>query len=143
MPELTTLGADAAIDDVVEAVRRDGGVVVADVMTRDLHQRVLDETAPWVDSSPDGRDDFSGFSTTRTGALVARSPACRDVVMHPLAVSVAESFLGPYTNRIQLHLTQIIRIKPGQKRQPLHRDRLAWGGFIPGRSSLSSTPSGR
>jgi ectoine hydroxylase-related dioxygenase (phytanoyl-CoA dioxygenase family) len=131
MAELTTLGADASVDEVVEAVRRDGGVVVADVMSRDLRKRVLDETSPWVEGSPEGRDDFSGFSTTRTGALVARSPACRQVVMHPMAVGVAESFLSPYTNRIQLHLTQIIRIKPGQKRQPLHRDRLAWGGYIP------------
>lgn len=51
--------------------------------------------------------------------------------MHPLILGSARAFLGPFTDRIQLHLTQVIRILPGQGEQPLHRDRLAWGGFIP------------
>lgn len=39
--------------------------------------------------------------------------------------------LAPYTNKIQLHLTQVISIGPGQGKQPLHQDRLAWGGYLP------------
>jgi ectoine hydroxylase-related dioxygenase (phytanoyl-CoA dioxygenase family) len=51
--------------------------------------------------------------------------------MNRLILGGAQAFLGPFTDRIQLHLTQVIRILPGQGEQPLHRDRLAWGGFIP------------
>lgn len=51
--------------------------------------------------------------------------------MQPLVIGLANRFLKPYTNRIQLHLTQTIRIQPGQGTQPLHRDRLAWGGYLP------------
>ncbi len=51
--------------------------------------------------------------------------------MHPRVLEMANAFLSPWTNRIQLHLTQVIRILPGQGAQPLHRDRLAWGGYIP------------
>jgi ectoine hydroxylase-related dioxygenase (phytanoyl-CoA dioxygenase family) len=92
---------------------------------------VNDEIMPWVERSNDGRDDFTGRQTTRTGALVARSPRCRDLVVHDLVLGVAEQFLADYTSKIQLHLTQVIRIRGGQGSQPLHRDRLAWGGYIP------------
>ena len=51
--------------------------------------------------------------------------------MHPRILELANTFLAPWTNRIQLHLTQVIRLMPGQGAQPLHRDRLAWGGYIP------------
>ena len=46
-------------------------------------------------------------------------------------LGAATAFLSPWTDRVQLHLTQLICIKPGQTAQPLHRDRLAWGGFLP------------
>jgi ectoine hydroxylase-related dioxygenase (phytanoyl-CoA dioxygenase family) len=100
-------------------------------MLPELHRRVAAELDPWVKASPTGRDDFTGRLTSRTGALVARSEACRELVMHPVILDLANRFLAPYTNRIQLHLTQVINIGPGQGTQPLHRDRLAWGGYIP------------
>jgi ectoine hydroxylase-related dioxygenase (phytanoyl-CoA dioxygenase family) len=51
--------------------------------------------------------------------------------MHPAILAACDAFLKPGCDRYQLHLTQVIRIKPGQPRQALHRDRLAWGGFLP------------
>ena len=87
------------------------------------------ECMPYIDATETGRDDFTGRKTTRTGALVARAPTCRDVVMNPAIVGGAKQFLKPYCETIQLHLTQFIRIQPGQEVQPLHRDRLAWGGY--------------
>ncbi|MGH6972172.1 MAG: phytanoyl-CoA dioxygenase family protein, partial [Caulobacteraceae bacterium] len=89
------------------------------------------EIDPYVDATANGRDGFTGFKTTRTGALVARSPASRDLVMHPAILAACDAFLLGACDRYQLHLTQAIRIRPGQPRQPLHRDRLAWGGFLP------------
>lgn len=86
---------------------------------------------PFVDATSSGRDDFTGRQTTRTGALIARSPACRELVMNPLINAGCQAFLGPFADRYQLHLTQVIRIMPGQGEQVLHRDRLAWGGFLP------------
>jgi ectoine hydroxylase-related dioxygenase (phytanoyl-CoA dioxygenase family) len=118
-------------DRLVEVVRHTGAAVVEGVLGRDALDRLNDELAPWIEASPVGRDGFTGLRTRRTGALVARSPACRELVMHPLVVGAAERFLGPHTRRIQLHLTQVITIEPGQGSQPLHRDRLAWGGHLP------------
>lgn len=131
MAALTTFDPDSDLDDVLEAVRTDGAAIIRDAMGADLHTRVDRELAPWIGGTPDGRDDFTGRRTARTGALVARSEACRELVMHPTVVELANRYLEPYTARIQLHLTQVINIHPGQGSQPLHRDRLAWGGYVP------------
>jgi len=111
-------------------IAEDAAVIIDGVMSPELLGRVRTEIMPYVEATPPGRDDFTGDRTTRTGALVARSPACRDLVAHPLITAATEAFLAPFCDRFQLHLTQVIRIKPGQKAQVLHRDRLAWGGFL-------------
>ncbi len=131
MAVLRSFDVDAPTAEVVDAIRTDGAAILERVLDEEMLDRVNAELAPWVEATPGGRDRFTGFSTHRTGALVARSPATRELVMAPTVVALANEFLGPYTNRIQLHLTQVIRIDPGQPTQPLHRDRLAWGGYIP------------
>lgn len=131
MAELLTFEPDADRDEIVDVMRNQGACIIRDAMAPELHHRVADELTPWIDATPVGRDDFTGRNTARTGALVARSEACRELVMHPTVIDLAHRFLQPFTNRIQLHLTQVINIKPGQGHQPRHRDRLAWGGYIP------------
>ena len=129
MAELVTFDPDHDLDEILTVMRRDGAAIIRDAMPQ--HNRVLEELGPWIDSTPLGRDDFTGRQTGRTGALVARSETCRDLVMDERILGLANGFLEPFTNRIQLHLTQVINIHPGQGKQPLHRDRLAWGGYIP------------
>ena len=63
---------------------------------------------------------------------MARSPACRDLVTNQSVLGAAQTFLAPYCSRIQLHLGQIIRIRPGQPKQAIHRDRWAWGTYLKG-----------
>jgi len=72
------------------------------------------------------RNDFSGVKTTRTGALMARSPRCRELAIDPRILGLVETFLAPYANTFQLHVTQVIRVLPGQEVQEPHRDRWAW-----------------
>jgi ectoine hydroxylase-related dioxygenase (phytanoyl-CoA dioxygenase family) len=52
------------------------------------------------------------------------------MVANKTIVAAAESFLKPFCERIQLHLTQVIRIQPGQPKQQIHRDRWAWGTYL-------------
>jgi len=130
MNELIRCAADTKVEEIVELVSRDGAIVLEDVIPPALVDRVLDEVMPWVEATPNGVDDFSGRLTTRTGALVARSAACRELVTHPTIVETARRFLAPFCERIQLHLTQIIRIRPGQPAQVVHRDRWAWGTHL-------------
>ena len=125
MPSLANLDPATPTDEILQAIEADGAVVVTGVLASDQLRRIHDETAPWVQQSPSGRDDFTGRNTSRTGALVARSPASREAVTNEMVLAVANGFLSPFTNRIQLHLTQIIRIGAEQGAQALHRDRLA------------------
>ena len=131
MLELAYFDADAEDEEILGALREDGACVLVDAMGENLKSRVSEELQPFVEATPTGRDDFTGRLTGRTGALVARSEASRELVMHPTLTGLAQQFLGPYTDKIQLHLTQVINIQPGQGAQPRHRDRLAWGGYVP------------
>lgn len=129
-PALVHLPADTDIDTLMAALRRDGAVIV-DRLIPDADMAALHaEVAPYIEATPDGRDSFSGAHTTRTGALVARSPATRTLIRHKLITAAADALLLPFCERWQLHLTQLIRIKPGQAAQAIHRDRWAWGTHL-------------
>lgn len=130
MALLQRLSAASEAEKLAQVLRDDGAAIVEDVLNAAALKQLKSEIMPYVEATEPGRDDFTGRKTTRTGALVARSQACRDLVMDQLILGGANAFLKPFCERVQLHLTQLIRIQPGQVKQPLHRDRLAWGGFL-------------
>lgn len=130
MPELEKRSVTTSTEDIVEIVRRDGAMILTDVISRADLDVLNGELRPYMEATPTGRDDFTGRATTRTGALVARSPKTRELVMNETVLAAVGKFLEPYCHRFQLHLTQIIRLKPGQGKQAIHRDRWAWGKFI-------------
>ncbi len=132
MPELAHLSADATSAEICAVLDRDGALIIDDAMAPGLLDRLRVEILPYVEATPVGMDEFTGRHTTRTGALAARSAACRDLITDTRLMGACDIFLKPFCDRYQLHLTQLIRIKDGQGRQPLHRDRLAWGGFLRG-----------
>ena len=132
MPILQHLPADAAPETIAAILDTDGALILDDVLSPARVAAVMGELNPYIEATPVGRDQFTGFSTTRTGALVARSAQSRELVMHPAILAACDAYLLRACDRYQLHLTQVIRIRPGQPRQALHRDRLAWGGFLKG-----------
>ena len=133
MPELVHLAADTPADEVMAVLARDGALILEGMLAADEVAALKAELAPYVEATPVGRDAFSGDKTTRTGALVARSPKTRTAVMDARVLALCDAVLKPNCQRYQLHLTQLIRILPGQPAQPIHRDRWAWGrGQMPG-----------
>ena len=130
MSELERRPAETTTDELLEIVGSDGAMILEGVLTPGQVDRVLDEVMPYVEATRPGHDDFSGRFTTRTGALVARSPASRELIMHATVLEAARRFLAPFCERIQLHLSQVIRIRPGQEAQLVHRDRWAWGTHL-------------
>ncbi|ABC65000.1 phytanoyl-CoA dioxygenase family protein [Erythrobacter litoralis] len=131
MPELTHFTTDVAPEAIAGALRNDGACIIDDAMAAGQLDRLKREIMPYVEATERGKDDFTGRQTTRTGALVARSETCRDLVMDARLIGACDAFLKDFCDTYQLHLTQLIRIFPGQGEQPLHRDRLAWGGYLP------------
>ncbi|ODT83316.1 phytanoyl-CoA dioxygenase family protein [Phenylobacterium sp. SCN 70-31] len=130
MPELAHLPAHAPAADIVAILERDGALILDDALPAGELAALVAELRPYVEATEVGRDAFSGARTTRTGALVARSPLTRRLVMDGRVRALCEAVLGPNCHRWQLHLTQLIRILPGQGGQPIHRDRWAWGRHL-------------
>ena len=126
--EITHLPATAIGSEIAEVLRRDGAVIVDDLVSDDVLDRCFAEMDDHVDATPMGGDAFTGFTTRRTGGLLARSPASHHLVMHPTVLATCDDFLGHVTS-YQLHLTQIIDIGPGADAQPIHRDQWAFDFF--------------
>jgi len=122
------LPASATGDEVAAALRDQGCAVVERLVPRALLDRVRDELQPHLDATEPGTDDFSGRRTRRTGALIARSPSCRELITHPLVLAAVGDVLGHATN-FQLHLTQMIGVCPEELGQTIHRDQWAFDFF--------------
>lgn len=132
MPELVHFSADADPDQVHQQLLADGAVILDAVLSRTEAEAVRTELDPWVQATSPGRDRFTGFRTTRTGALAARSPLCRELIRNPRVLAQCDRLLLPSCERYQLHLGQVIRIMPGETAQSLHKDRWAWGTHLKG-----------
>lgn len=118
-----------AADDDPEAIAAHiadfGYAIVDDVAAPELLDQLQNEAAPYIAASDAGRDQYDGRFTRRTGALIARCPSARQLVMHPLVMGTVGHFLS-HASAVQLHLTQIITIDPGETSQKLHRDEMAF-----------------
>jgi ectoine hydroxylase-related dioxygenase (phytanoyl-CoA dioxygenase family) len=125
---LVHLPAAAAAEEIHAVLERDGAVVIDDLASTELIDRIGEEMAPHIEATPSGSDDFSGRTTRRTGALVARSPASRQLVQHPLILDVTGRLLHR-AKAFQLHLTQTIAIGPDSPAQAIHRDQWAFDFF--------------
>ncbi|NKB99601.1 MAG: phytanoyl-CoA dioxygenase family protein [Pseudomonadales bacterium] len=124
--ELQIRPADTPSEELTKILERDGCVVLKDFASKAEIEAIQSDLRPFIDTSSQARSDFSGLKTTRTGALMARSPRCRELAIDPRILSLVETFLAPYANTFQLHVTQVIRVLPGEKVQMPHRDRWAW-----------------
>lgn len=115
---LTRLDATATVDEIVEAMDRDGFAVVeglyadqVDAARADL-RRVLDQT-------PLGRNDFEGHKTRRVYALFAKTRAMDAAAIHPTTLGVCEATLGPW---FHFSAPVGIDIGPGEVAQVVHHD---------------------
>ena len=124
--ELQIRAPDTLSEDLAEILSRDGGVILEDFISKAEVEEIMSDLGPYIDTTTESQNDFGGFKTTRTGALMARSPRCRELAIDPRILGLVEAFLGPYANTFQLHVTQVIKVLPGEKAQMPHRDRWAW-----------------
>ena len=88
-----------------------GYAIIDDLADAELMDRLATEVEPFVEASDAGRDEYDGQFTRRTGSLIERCPASRELVMHPTVVDTVRHFLGHATAQ-QLHLTQLISVEP-------------------------------
>ena len=125
------LSASASEADLLRVMAEDGAVIVDDMIDPAQVADLSGELTSFLGSGSVGRDEFTGFYTKRIGALMARSPACGELALHPTLLSAARAFLADHCADIQLHFTSAVSIGPGESDQILHRDRGIWGGYLP------------
>ena len=125
---LTHVAADTDAETIHEILARDGALVVDDLAPPGVIDSIAEEMSPFVEATPNGSDDFSGRTTKRTGALIARSPSSRELVTHPLILDVTGRLLHQ-ASTFQVHLTQVISIGPDSPGQSIHRDEWAFDFF--------------
>jgi ectoine hydroxylase-related dioxygenase (phytanoyl-CoA dioxygenase family) len=121
--------ASASGDAIADAMLEHGAAIIEHLLPDDVCARLREELTPWIDETPPGADVFSGLATRRTGALLARSVASRELIAHPLLLDTVDKVLWPSKTTFQLHLTQVITIGPGSQAQQLHRDQWCFDFF--------------
>jgi len=126
--DLARFDKDVSADVVVESLRTHGYAIIDELASNALMDRIAAEMEPHIEATPYGRDNFVGKITKRTGSMIARSPAARELVMNPLALATSGKLLHK-ASTFRLHLTQVISVHPGSPAQKLHQDEVAWDFF--------------
>ena len=117
------LAPDAPETLAVEALVKDGCVVLESMVPEDTVEQLARDLGPVLDRAPLGSSGFYGRHTKRIGRLLLRSPVCQELAIHPRMLGLANALLGvEHEASIQLNLTQAIRIEPGEREQYPHKD---------------------
>jgi ectoine hydroxylase-related dioxygenase (phytanoyl-CoA dioxygenase family) len=123
-----TLDGESDSSDVVAALMRDGGVIVADQVSDDVIDRILENLrGPFDEQGHKFQNDFNGYTTLRLGGILGLSRASADLIAHPRVMEVADAVLKRHCSSYRIGSTTAIEIHPGEKAQVLHRD----DGFYP------------
>jgi hypothetical protein len=121
---ITCLEKTVDIGTIVETLRRDGAVAVADLAEPDLCDQITAELRSRLDESGlNNAGDFNGSLTLRTATSVLRTaPSAASLVDHDMVVAVADEILLPHCATYSVGSISAIEILPGESAQALHRD---------------------
>lgn len=112
------LTRDATVEAAVEAVDRDGYVIIERLMDQAWVEAAKEDLRRVLAETSTGRNSFEGFSTQRVYALFAKTRFFDGPGTHPLVLGVLDHVLGHY----QFSAPVGIQIGPGEVAQVLHRD---------------------
>lgn len=127
---LPTIRFGAPVDDVMALVRRDGGVILEDMLTKAQVDRINADLDADLEALHCGtiKDDevakaFWGARTKRLTSAITLSQTYRDAVVDSDVTLgyITEMFRG-VSDTLWLNASQIIEIHPGERAQMLHRD---------------------
>jgi ectoine hydroxylase-related dioxygenase (phytanoyl-CoA dioxygenase family) len=113
------LSADPEADEHVSEIRRDGFVVLADVLSPAQVNAMRVALTPYLQGQRMGRNDFEGFHTERVYALLAKDPALALLVEHPRLLAIVDRLLSP---SYLLSAFLAINVHPGETPQAWHFD---------------------
>ncbi len=134
--QLTRLGADTPVSEILAVIERDGGVIVHNFLEPDLMKRLNSELDSQLDATPPGSRSekqlwqvFHGRNTKRICGLTARCPSFVEVLTHPTLLEYADTLLLPNCGSYWLNTSQMMVVGPGEPAQMMHRDDANWPHF--------------
>ena len=134
--QLTTLANNAKKEEYLSVIKRDGGVIIENVLGPDLLRQLNAELDNYIETHPAGsRSDkelwqvFHGQKTIRFCGLAAKSQAFIDVLLHPTLKAFADHYLLPNCGSYWLNTSQTMIVGGGEPAQMLHRDEGNWPHF--------------
>ena len=126
---LTHLPNTTTKEEVVRLLKVDGACIIDNAVPIHLVDKVNEEMRPYLEVTDEGGNNALGKRTRRAGALAGRSWSSHGMITHPTVLGATQDFLGERATVVQLNLTQLISIYPGEKAQFLHRDEGCWDFF--------------
>ena len=109
-----------------ERLREDGFCVIPNLVPPAQMAALDEELRPRFDATPFCDGYFNGYRTKRFHGLLKRSRGAAALVLNPTILAIAEAFLLPFCEKLQLNLTQAVEIHPGELSQIPHRDENMW-----------------
>lgn len=106
---------------IASVVQAEGAAIIEHLAANEVMDRLQREVEPWLGRVPFGSSAAVGVRTRRLGGLVARSATARELITHPSILEIVRRVVHLPTT-IQVHLTQVMALDPGERGQPIHRD---------------------
>ena len=129
---------------ILDTLQEDGAVILQNLFANDLAARLCADIesalhqVAWCNTDREGYGaDFFGRKTKRLHGVLQYSELVRDCMLHPLPMSLAESWIG---HKPHFSTGEIMAIGPGERQQTLHRDATSWAkSGLPGELLFSMT----
>ena len=136
-PTLTRIDAkdpETTIDLLVSVIERDGGVIVENVISKELAAQIQTELKPHFDTDKPDKSGFFPKTTQRATGLLGISDGCVELACNKTYIDVANKMLSssysywegqrqvPVTSKPIISSTVGFRVNPGGRQQGLHRD---------------------
>ncbi|OQD70714.1 hypothetical protein PENPOL_c001G06956 [Penicillium polonicum] len=147
-PSLVTIDSSEPLEKIIKFIERDGGVIVSNFLSPELLKECMGAIEPFFqgrrtyDSKATHEElgpDFFPEGSQRVYALLAKIPEqLTKIVRLPVWQGIMAQFLNdefssytgdklvPQKSGYMLASTAALRLVPGAKPQPLHRDQIAY-----------------
>jgi len=134
--DVQRIGADKPAELIVDALERDGAVIVEDLLDADLLARFNAELDPYLETALPAKDRdfindavkwFFGAHTRDVTGVAGKSRVfATEILTHPVYRAVCDAVLLPNCASYQLNIAHVLDRGPGSEQQWIHRDEVVW-----------------
>ncbi|KAJ4298121.1 hypothetical protein N0V90_006020 [Kalmusia sp. IMI 367209] len=126
--------AQTTAENLVEVIKRDGGVIVESLISKQTARNIQQDLKPHFDKDIPDKYGFFPSTTQRASGLLAFSDACVELACNPLYIEVANALVSStfsfwrgddkkiVRGKPIISSTVGFRVNPGGRQQVLHRD---------------------